>query len=123
MTMNKGPRNWCGMVSVKKWSSTNKCNVVKGCSEKAQYSLFGEDLIPSMSRLCFTSCEKHVGLGVGLQSQGEEIIATIPKIVKDAETATKLIQQAFNMIEKGIKIERESMDKIITLLQSKPREK
>lgn len=41
-----------------------KCNVVKGCKRKTSFYLCGDDGKNKLSRLRFTSCTKHLPLGV-----------------------------------------------------------
>ena len=57
-------RNWYNLVSVNNFAYGDECNVTKECKAKPKYSLFGGDLHPSFSRMCYNSCEAHVGLGV-----------------------------------------------------------
>lgn len=67
------------------------------------------------------AAESHLSLGQQLQQQGQEIIDALNDAELTAELAMKLLQQGTTIIEKGIKIERESHDHLIALSQSIPK--
>ncbi len=67
------------------------------------------------------SAERHVSIGITLQSQGGEILQSKDNV--DQEEHAKLIQQATATIKEGVRLERDARDKLIELYQQQPREK
>ena len=65
--------------------------------------------------------ERHIEIGKTMQEQGDEILTGIAEAVQNAEQMTKLIQQAANIIDKGVKLERSAHDKKIKLFEEKPK--
>ena len=63
----------------------------------------------------------HIQKGKDLQVQGESIINQLDTLETTAEQAIKFLQQATTILEKGIKIERESYDKLAELHRHEPK--
>ena len=67
------------------------------------------------------AAEKHVKIGMGLQSQGGGMLKDGEDERLTAEQALKLLQQGVSIIEKGVKIERDARDKLLVLYEQQPR--
>lgn len=70
-------------------------------------------------RRAIDAAEKHIKFGQTLQSQGLQIIKKVKNFEKNSEAIDA--NKATSMIEKGIKIEMDSIDKIIDLKHHIPK--
>ncbi len=81
-----------------------------------------EDRLTTWTEAVAASRE-HIRLGKAMQKQGVEILRASQSLKHDPESLSKLLQQAANIFEKGVKIERESHSELMDLQQNEPRDK
>ncbi len=93
-------------------------------SRQAIYSKVSpfEDRLATWTEAVAASRE-HIRLGKGMQAQGVEILKAAQPLKHDPEALSKLLQQAANIFDKGVKIDRESHSELMDLQQNEPRDK
>ncbi len=53
------------------WTEDTLCSVTKSCKKKQEFFIFGNDGKPRLSRVSYSSCKKHLTLGITRVLSGE----------------------------------------------------